>query len=49
VSFHIVLALLFIGGVALMALALSGYGSPDRSREAPPRLPGTEAKDPRER
>lgn len=48
-TFHIVLALLFIGGIGLMALALSGYGSPDRSREAPPRLPGTEGQDRRRR
>lgn len=45
--FNIVLALLFLGALGLMALALSGYGSPDRSREAPPRLPGTETQDPR--
>lgn len=34
------IGLLFLGGIALMAIVLSGYGSPDRSREAPPHLPG---------
>lgn len=38
--FNIVLLLLFIGGLALLGLALSGYGSPDRSHQTPPRLPG---------
>jgi hypothetical protein len=40
VSITIVLALLFIGALALMALTLTGYGSRDRSHEPPPRLPG---------
>ena len=40
--FEIVLLLLLVGGVALLALALSGYGSPDRSHEKPPRMPGHE-------
>lgn len=31
---------LFIGAIVLMGLVLSGYGSPDRSRQAPPHLPG---------
>ena len=34
-----------IGGLALMALTLSGYGSPDRSHEKPPRLPGHDVQD----
>ncbi|MGA8986559.1 hypothetical protein [Aeromicrobium sp.] len=38
--FHLVLGLLFIGGLALMALTLTGYGAPDRSDQPPPRLPG---------
>ena len=38
--FEIVLLLLLIVGVALIGLAVSGYGSPDRSHEKPPRLPG---------
>ena len=38
--FEIVLLLLLIVGVALIGLALSGYGSPDRSHEKPPRMPG---------
>ncbi|MBC7631207.1 hypothetical protein [Aeromicrobium sp.] len=44
-SFHIVLGLLFIAALALLALALSGYGSTDRSHEAPPRLPGHDVQD----
>ncbi len=40
--FEIVLLLLLIAGVALIGLALSGYGSPDRSHEKPPRMPGHE-------
>jgi hypothetical protein len=40
VPFEIVLFLLLVVGVALIGLALSGYGSPDRSHEKPPRLPG---------
>jgi len=40
VPFDIVLLLLLIAGVALIGVALSGYGSPDRSHEPPPRLPG---------
>jgi len=42
VPFEIVLLLLLIAGVALIGLALSGYGSPDRSHEKPPRMPGHE-------
>lgn len=44
-SFSVVLLLLLIAGVALIALALSGYGSSDRSHEAPPRLPGHKIQD----
>jgi hypothetical protein len=40
VPFEIVLFLLLVGGVVLIGLALSGAGSPDRSHEPPPRLPG---------
>ncbi|MET0766991.1 MAG: hypothetical protein ABWY50_05050 [Aeromicrobium sp.] len=43
--FHLVLALLFIVGLGLMALTLSGYGSTDRSHEPPPRLPGHDVRD----
>ncbi|MET0928562.1 MAG: hypothetical protein ABWX74_03540 [Aeromicrobium sp.] len=43
--FQIVLLLLLIGGIALLGLAVSGYGSPDRSRTPPPRLPGHEIQD----
>ena len=43
--FEIVLLLLLIAGVALIGLALSGYGSPDRSHEKPPRMPGHEAEE----
>lgn len=39
------LFLLFVGGLALIGLALSGFGSPDRSNVAPPRLPGHEIQD----
>lgn len=38
--FQVVLLLLLIAGIAVMGLALTGYGSPDRSHTAPPRLPG---------
>lgn len=43
--FEIVLLLLLIGGVFLIGLALSGYGSPDRSHKPPPRLPGHEVQE----
>lgn len=43
--FEIVLLLLLIVGVALIGLAVSGYGSPDRSHETPPRLPGHDVQD----
>lgn len=43
--FELVLLLLLIGGVALIGLAVSGYGSPDRSHEPPPRLPGHDIQD----
>jgi hypothetical protein len=45
VPFQIVLLLLLIAGVALLGLAVSGYGSPDRSRQLPPRLPGHEVQE----
>ncbi len=38
--FELVLILLLAAGIALIGLALSGYGSKDRSHEPPPRLPG---------
>ena len=43
--FEIVLLLLLIIGVALIGFALSGYGSPDRSHEKPPRMPGHDVQD----
>lgn len=43
--FQLVLGLLMIGGLALMGLTLSGYGSSDRSRQEPPRLPGHDVQD----
>ena len=43
--FHLVLLLLFIVGIGLLGLAVSGYGSPDRSRELPARLPGHDIQD----
>jgi hypothetical protein len=49
VPFEIVLLLLLIAGVALIGVALSGYGSPDRSRQAPPRLPGHDVQEERAR
>jgi hypothetical protein len=49
VPFEFVLLLLLIAGVALIGLALSGYGSPDRSRMPPPRLPGHEVQEERAR
>ena len=44
-QFTLLVAVLFIGGIALMGLALSGYGSKDRTRQAPPRLPGHDVQD----
>jgi hypothetical protein len=49
VPFQIVLLLFLIAGVALLGLAVSGYGSPDRSRTPPPRLPGHEVQEERAR
>lgn len=43
--FELVLLLLLIAGIALLGLAVSGYGSPDRSHETPPRLPGHDIQD----
>ncbi|NRQ49803.1 hypothetical protein [Aeromicrobium stalagmiti] len=43
--FEFVLFLLLVAGIALMAVALSGYGSTDRSHEPPPRLPGHDVQD----
>lgn len=43
--FHVVLLLLFIVGIVLIGLAVSGYGSPDRTHEPPPRLPGHDIQD----
>ncbi|MET1037153.1 MAG: hypothetical protein ABW075_02700 [Aeromicrobium sp.] len=43
--FELVLLLLLVAGVALIGLALSGYGSPDRSHRPPPRLPGHDIQD----
>jgi len=34
------IALSFLGALLLMAVALSGYGSKDRSHLPPPKLPG---------
>ena len=44
-SFLAVLALLFIIALGLMVVALSGYGSTDRSDQPPPRLPGHDVQD----
>jgi hypothetical protein len=43
--FTLLVALLFVAGITLMGLALSGYGSSDRSRQQPPRLPGHDTQD----
>jgi hypothetical protein len=43
--FTLLVAVLFIGGITLMALALSGYGTKDRSHQSPPRLPGHDVQD----
>ena len=43
--FHAVLLLLFIAGIALLGFAVSGYGSPDRSDQPAPRLPGHDVQD----
>jgi hypothetical protein len=43
--FTLLVGLLFIGGIVLMGLALSGYGSSDRTRQHPPRLPGHDVQD----
>lgn len=45
--FTFVLLLLLIAGIALIGLTLSGAGSPDRSHQAPPRLPGHDVIDKR--
>ncbi len=45
VSFEFVLLFLLVAGIALIGVALSGYGSPDRSHEPPPRLPGHDVQD----
>lgn len=44
-AFTLLVGLLFIGGIALMALALSGKGSSDRTHQHPPRLPGHDVED----
>ncbi|WP_456698466.1 hypothetical protein [Aeromicrobium sp. P5_D10] len=43
--FNVVLFLLFVGGIALIGVALSGVGSRDRSAAPPPRLPGHDIQD----
>lgn len=43
--FEIILFLLLVAGITLLGLALSGYGSPDRSHEKPPRMPGHDVQD----
>jgi hypothetical protein len=44
-QFTLLVGLLFLGGIALMGLALSGYGSSDRTHHHPPRLPGHDVED----
>ena len=44
-QFTLLVAVLFIIGIALMGLALSGYGSSDRTHHHPPRLPGHDVDD----
>ena len=44
-QFTLLVGLLIIGGIALMGLALSGYGSSDRTHHHPPRLPGHDVED----
>ena len=44
-QFTLLVGLLIIGGIALMGLALSGYGSSDRTRSRPPHLPGHDVQD----
>lgn len=44
-QFTLLVGLLFIIGIGLMGLALSGYGSKDRTRQHPPRLPGHDVQD----
>lgn len=44
-QFTFLVAVLFIGGVALMGLALSGFGTSDRTHHRPPRLPGHDIQD----
>jgi hypothetical protein len=46
-QFTLLVAALFIGGIALMAVALSGTGSRDRSRHVT-RLPGHDVQDKRD-
>ncbi len=44
-QFTLLVGLLFLTGIALMGLALSGYGSRDRTHHHPPRLPGHDVQD----
>ena len=44
-QFTLLVGLLFIIGIGLMGLALSGYGTRDRTHHQPPRLPGHDVQD----
>ena len=44
-QFTLLVAVLFLIGITLMGLALSGYGSSDRTHHDPPRLPGHDVED----
>ncbi|WP_332667461.1 hypothetical protein [Aeromicrobium sp.] len=44
-QFTLLVAVLFFGGIALMGVALSGYGTKDRTHQHPPRLPGHDIQD----
>jgi len=40
VPFQIAILILMAAGIGLVALALTGYGSPDRTHQKHPHLPG---------
>lgn len=46
---NVAIVLLFVLGLALVGLALSGYGSADRTHEKHPRLPGHDTQEQLER
>jgi len=43
--FQLAMLILFVGALVLIGVALTGYGSRDRSHEQHPRLPGHETQE----